>query len=46
MLPVVLPSQPRAEAKGGGRMSDDEMIMIFLTFLTLLVMVSEKKNRG
>lgn len=38
-------SQRRTEAKGGVCMSDYEMIMIILTFLTLLVAV-DKKNRG
>ena len=37
------PSHPRTNAKGGDHMTDYEMIMVFLTFLTLLVMVSGKK---
>ena len=37
-------SQQRTEAKGGVHMSDYEMIMIFLTFLTLLLMASKKNN--
>ena len=45
MLPVGSPSQPRTNAKGGGHMTDYEMIMVVLTFLTLLVMVS-RKNIG
>ena len=43
-LPVGL-LRRRTNAKGGGHMTDYEMIMIILTFLTLLVMVS-KKNLG
>ena len=38
-------SQPRTEAKGGDIMTDYEMIMIFLTILTLLIAVA-KRNDG
>ena len=44
VLPVGPPSQPRTNAKGGGHMTDYEMLMIVLSFLTLLVMVSKKNN--
>ena len=39
------PSRLRTNAKGGDHMTDYEMIMVFLTFLTLLLMAS-KKNDG
>ena len=42
-LPVGL-LRRRTNAKGGNHMTDYEMIMVFLTFLTLLVMVSKKNN--
>ena len=42
-LPVGL-LRRRTNAKGGDHMTDYEMIMVFLTFLTLLVMVSKKNN--
>ena len=43
MLPVGLLCR-RTNAKGGDHMTDYEMIMVFLSFLTLLVMVSRKNN--
>ena len=44
VLPVCSFRNARTEAKGGVCMSDYELIMIILTFLTLLVAV-DKKNR-
>jgi len=37
-------SQQRTEAKGGDIMTDYEMIMVFLTILTLLFMATERRN--
>ena len=45
VLPVGSSSHPRTNAKGGDHMTDYEMIMVFLTFLTLLIMASKKNNR-
>ena len=44
VLPVGLLRSRVQMRKGGGHMTDYEMIMVFLTFLTLLVMVSKKNN--
>jgi len=45
---IVLPVGPLRSRvqmrKGGGHMTDYEMLMIVLSFLTLLVMVSKKNN--
>ena len=45
MLPVGLFLHPRTNAKGGVDMSDYELIMIILTFLTLLLAVDKKNLR-
>ena len=45
MLPVGSPFYPRTNGKEGDHMTDYEMIMIFLTFLMVLLAV-EKKNNG
>lgn len=45
VLPTGFLSYPRTNARGGDHMTDYEMIMIVLTFLTLLIAV-DKKNNG
>ena len=45
VLPVGSLSYPRTNVKGGDHMTDYEMIMIFLTFLMLLL-AADKKNNG
>ena len=45
VLPVGFPSHTRTNGKEDDHMTDYEMIMIFLTFLMVLLAV-DKKNNG
>ena len=44
MLLVGFPSHTRTNGKEGDHMTDYEMIMIFLTFLMVLLAVDKKSN--
>ena len=44
VLPVGFPSHTRTNGKEGDHMTDYEMIMIFLTFLMVLLAVEKKSN--
>jgi len=45
VLPMGSPLHPRTNGKEGDHMTDYELIMIMLTFLTLLIAVERKNSK-